>query len=91
MQLRDFLGFHSGINNLTIFLLYEAMLLGKWLQTFRQTVKVLFWKEERSKTSLPVEDWALGVETHYLKVAFEGKPGTRTVGIAVSCLGCWAP
>jgi hypothetical protein len=34
MQLREFVGFHSGINNLTFLLLYEAKLLGKWLQTF---------------------------------------------------------
>jgi hypothetical protein len=36
MQLRGFVGFHSGINNLASLLLYEATLLGKWLQTFRQ-------------------------------------------------------
>jgi hypothetical protein len=38
MQLREFLGFHSGMNKLTFLLLYETTLLGKWLQTFRQTV-----------------------------------------------------
>jgi hypothetical protein len=32
---REFLDFHSGINNLTFLLLYETTLLGKWLQTFR--------------------------------------------------------
>jgi hypothetical protein len=42
MQLRDFVGFHSDINNLNFILLYEATLLGKWLQTFRHTDRVLF-------------------------------------------------
>ena len=37
MELREFVGFHSGINDLTFLLLYESTLLGKWLQTFRQT------------------------------------------------------
>ena len=40
MQLRELAGFHSGINNLIFLLLHEATLLGKWLQTFRQTVRV---------------------------------------------------
>ena len=40
MQLGEFVGFHSGINNLTFLLLHEATLLGKWLQTFRQTVQI---------------------------------------------------
>jgi len=40
MQLREFVGFHSGINNLNFLLLHEATLLGKWLQTFRQTVGI---------------------------------------------------
>jgi len=53
MKLREFVGFHSGINKL---LLYEATLLGKWLQTFRQTVTILFSKDQTSKTILPVED-----------------------------------
>jgi len=56
MQLREFVGFHSGINNQNILLLYEATLLGKWLQTFRPTVRVLFSKVQRSKSILPVED-----------------------------------
>ena len=34
MQLREFVGFHSPKNKLTFLLLYEATLLGKWLQTF---------------------------------------------------------
>jgi len=40
MQLRGVLGFHSGKNDLTILLLYEATLLVKWIQTFGQTVRV---------------------------------------------------
>jgi len=56
MQLRDYLGFHSGINNLTFLLLYESTLLGKWLQTFRQTVRVSLWKGKSLKTILPVEN-----------------------------------
>jgi len=40
MQLREFVGFHSGINNVSFLLLHETTLLGKWLQTFRQTVRV---------------------------------------------------
>jgi hypothetical protein len=56
MQLRVFSGFHSGINNLIILLLYEAMLLGKWLQTFRQAVRVSFSKGQILKTILPVEN-----------------------------------
>jgi SpoVK/Ycf46/Vps4 family AAA+-type ATPase len=55
MQLRDILGFHSGINNLTFLLLHEATLLGQWLQTFRQTVRVSFSKGQKSKTILTVE------------------------------------
>jgi hypothetical protein len=42
MQLHEILGFHSDINNQNILVLYEAMLLGKWLQTFRQRVRVSF-------------------------------------------------
>jgi len=53
MKLREFVGFHIGINKL---LLYEATLLGKWLQTFRQTVTILFSKGQTSKMILPVED-----------------------------------
>jgi len=49
MQLRDFF-FHSSIYNLTFPLLYKSTLLGKWLQTFRQTVRVLIAKDKKSKT-----------------------------------------
>jgi hypothetical protein len=56
MQLSEFLGFHSGINNLTLLLLHEATLLGKWLQTFGQTVRVSFSKGQTSKTILHAED-----------------------------------
>jgi hypothetical protein len=56
MQLHEILGFHSGINNLTFLLLCEATLLGKWLQMFRQTVRVSFSEGQPSKTILPVED-----------------------------------
>ena len=55
MQTHVFLGFHSGINNLTFLLLYEATLLGKWLRTFRQMVRVLFGKGQSSKAILAVE------------------------------------
>ena len=55
MQIHVFLGFHSGINNLTFLLLYEATLLGKWLRTFRQMVMVLFGEGQSSKTILAVE------------------------------------
>jgi len=55
MQLHEFLGFHSGINNLNFLLLYEATLLGKWLQTFRQTVRVAFSNGQTSKMILPVK------------------------------------
>jgi hypothetical protein len=56
MQLREFVGFHCGINNLNFLLLYEVTLLGKWIQTFRQTVRVSFSKGQTSKTMLSVED-----------------------------------
>jgi len=39
VQSREVLGFHSCINELNFLLLYEATLLGEWLQTFRQTVR----------------------------------------------------
>jgi len=55
MQIHVLLGFHSGINNLTFLLLYEATLLGKWLRTFRQMVWVLFGEGQLSKTILSVE------------------------------------
>ena len=55
MQLHDFLGFHSGINNLTFLLLYEATLLFKWIQTFRHKVRVSSSKGQKSKIILPVE------------------------------------
>jgi hypothetical protein len=35
MQLRQFVGYHSGTNNRTFLLLYEATSVGKWLQTVR--------------------------------------------------------
>jgi hypothetical protein len=54
MQLGEFVGVHSGISKLNFLLLYEATLLGKWLQTFRQTVRVLLSKGQISKTILPV-------------------------------------
>jgi hypothetical protein len=54
MQLREFVGFRSGINKLTFLLLYEATLLGKWLQTFRQAIRVLHSKRQMSQTILPV-------------------------------------
>jgi len=47
MQLREFVGFHSGINNLAFVLLYESTLLCKWLQTFRQIVRVSLSKGRR--------------------------------------------
>jgi hypothetical protein len=56
MQLREALSFHSGINNLTFLLLYEATLMDKWLQTFRQTVRVSLSKGQNSRTILSVED-----------------------------------
>jgi hypothetical protein len=56
MQLREFLGFHSGINKLNFLPLYEATWLGKWLQTFQQTVRVSLSKEQSSKCILSVED-----------------------------------
>ena len=34
MKLCEFLDTHSGINNLTFLLLFEATLLANWLQTF---------------------------------------------------------
>jgi len=55
MQLREFVGFHSGINNVTFLLLHEATLLDNWLQTFRQTVRVSFSKYQTSRSILPVE------------------------------------
>ena len=57
MQLRDFVGLHSGINKLNFLLLYEVTLLGKWLQTFRQTVRVSLSKGQTSKTILLFEDF----------------------------------
>ena len=55
MQLREFVGFHSGINNVSFLLLHETTLLGKWLQTFRQTGSH-FKKDKVKKTIPPVED-----------------------------------
>ena len=55
MQLREFVGFHSCINSLTFLPLYEAMFLGKWLQTVRQTVRVSFAKGQGSKSISPTE------------------------------------
>ena len=52
MQVREVLGFQSGINNLSFFLLYESMLLGKWLQMFGQTVRAQLRKGQISKTIL---------------------------------------
>jgi len=46
MQLLEFLGFHSGINNLPFLLFYENMLLGNWLQTFREKLRVSFSKHQ---------------------------------------------
>jgi len=55
MQLRKFVCFHSGINNLTFLLLYKGTLFVKLLQTFRQTVRVSLSKGQSSKTLLPVK------------------------------------
>ena len=44
MQLLQVLGFHSGINNLHILLLYDITLLGNWLLKFREKVGILFSK-----------------------------------------------
>ena len=44
MQLRYLLGLHSGINKLPFLLLYEATMLGNWLQTFQEKVRVSFSK-----------------------------------------------
>jgi hypothetical protein len=38
MMFRQVVTFHSGINKPNTLFLYEATLLGKWLQRFRQTV-----------------------------------------------------
>jgi len=67
MHLREILGFHSDINNVTILLLCEAKLLIKWLQKFRQTVTVCLWKVQTSKAILQI--W-------YITKIFEmcGKP-----------------
>jgi len=42
VQVREFILSQSGTNKLIILLLYEATLQGKWLQTIRQTVGVIF-------------------------------------------------
>ena len=55
MQLRQFVGFHSGINKLAFLLLHETTLAGKWLHTVRQEVRVSFSKGQTSKTILPLE------------------------------------
>jgi hypothetical protein len=52
MQLREFVGYHSGISNLTFFLLYDVSLLGKWLQTFRQIVSHFKRKEVEGYSAL---------------------------------------
>jgi hypothetical protein len=54
MQLGEFVSVHSGKSKLTFLLLYEATLLGEWLQTFRQTVRVLLSKGQMSKSILLV-------------------------------------
>ena len=33
-------GFHGNINKINFLLLYEATFIGKWLEKFRQTMKV---------------------------------------------------
>ena len=55
MQLRKFVCFHSGINNLTFLLLYKGTLFVKLLQTFPQTVRVSLSKGQSLKTLLPVK------------------------------------
>ena len=42
MQLCEFLGFHTGINNLSFLLLLESTLVDNWLHTFQETVRVSF-------------------------------------------------
>ena len=49
MQLRKFLGFHSGINNLHFLLFYDITLLGNWLVTFREKVGVLYSKGQNDE------------------------------------------
>jgi len=44
VHFRYFLGFHSSINNLPFLLLYEFRLLDNWLQTFREDVRIAFFK-----------------------------------------------
>jgi len=55
MQIRQIVGFHRNINEINFLLLYEATLFGKWLQTFRQTVRDWLWKGQMSNMILPVE------------------------------------
>jgi len=56
MQLSNFWGgFHSGINNIIFLMSYEATLLGKLKQTFRETLTAWLWKRQRLKTILHVE------------------------------------
>jgi hypothetical protein len=40
MQICEMVDFHSGENKLNFLLLHEDTLLVKWLQTFRQTMKM---------------------------------------------------
>ena len=49
MQLRKFLRFHSGINNLHFLLFYDITLLGNWLVTFREKVGVLYSKGQNDE------------------------------------------
>jgi len=46
MQFYQVLSFHSDINNLHFLLLYDIMLLGNWLVTFREKVGVLYSKDQ---------------------------------------------
>jgi hypothetical protein len=57
----EFVGFHIGINNLNILLLYEATLRGMWLQTFRETVCVCDFEKNKRRIRL----LRLNIETNF--------------------------
>jgi len=77
MKLRQVFCFHRSINNLHFLLLYDIMLMGNWIQTFREKVWVLystdqnygddsaFWKYNHNFSSkISGNQWRGDITTH---------------------------
>jgi len=56
MKLLDVLCLQSVIYKLNFLFLYKAMVVGNWLQTFQQPIRVSYSKAQTSKTILSVKD-----------------------------------